>query len=181
VREVRLDEETGTATVIVSDFQLSLAIGKEGQNARLAARLTGWRIDIKSETQLAEEEAGYGGEEWAEGEWIEDEKGELVWKPAEGGEAMSASEWTHAAEDPAESAAAASEEVVVVTESADGSVTVEDVVVTETPDGEVIVDDVTVTESADGEVTVEEVEVVAKDGVVEEVAAVTEVSEEAEA
>ena len=61
VREVRLDEETGTATVIVSDFQLSLAIGKEGQNARLAARLTGWRIDIKSETQLAEEEAGgYG-------------------------------------------------------------------------------------------------------------------------
>ena len=58
VREVRLDEETGTATVIVSDFQLSLAIGKEGQNARLAARLTGWRIDIKSETQLAEEEAG---------------------------------------------------------------------------------------------------------------------------
>ena len=58
VREVRLDEETGTATVIVSDYQLSLAIGKEGQNARLAARLTGWRIDIKSETQLAEEEAG---------------------------------------------------------------------------------------------------------------------------
>ena len=39
------------------DYQLSLAIGKEGQNARLAARLTGWRVDIKSETQLAEEEA----------------------------------------------------------------------------------------------------------------------------
>ncbi len=74
VREVRLDEETGTATVIVSDFQLSLAIGKEGQNARLAARLTGWRIDIKSETQLAEEEAGYGDQEWAEGEWVEDER-----------------------------------------------------------------------------------------------------------
>jgi N utilization substance protein A len=86
VREVRLDEETGTATVIVSDFQLSLAIGKEGQNARLAARLTGWRIDIKSETQLAEEEAGgYGDQDWAEGEWIEDEKGELVWKPAAAG------------------------------------------------------------------------------------------------
>ncbi len=75
VNEVRLDEETGTATVIVSDFQLSLAIGKEGQNARLAARLTGWRIDIKSETQLAEEEAGYSDEEWAEGEWVEDENG----------------------------------------------------------------------------------------------------------
>ena len=77
VREVRLDDETGTATVVVSDYQLSLAIGKEGQNARLAARLTGWRIDIKSETQLAEEEAGYG-EEWAEGEWVENEAGEMV-------------------------------------------------------------------------------------------------------
>ena len=109
VREVRLDEETGTATVIVSDFQLSLAIGKEGQNARLAARLTGWRIDIKSETQLAEEEAGgYGDQEWAEGEWVEDESGELVWKPAEGGEAMSAEEWTHQAEDTTEAPAAGS-------------------------------------------------------------------------
>ena len=107
VREVRLDEETGTATVIVSDFQLSLAIGKEGQNARLAARLTGWRIDIKSETQLAEEEAGgYGDQEWAEGEWVEDEGGELVWKPAEGGEAMSAEEWSHQAEENGEAGAA---------------------------------------------------------------------------
>ena len=94
VREVRLDDETGTATVVVSDYQLSLAIGKEGQNARLAARLTGWRIDIKSETQLAEEEAGYGGQEWAEGEWVENESGEMVWKPAEGGDAISAEEWT---------------------------------------------------------------------------------------
>jgi N utilization substance protein A len=58
VKEVRIDEETQTALVIVPDYQLSLAIGKEGQNARLAARLTGWRIDIKSESQLAEEEAG---------------------------------------------------------------------------------------------------------------------------
>src|SRR5881394_4397917 len=56
VKEVRLDEDSGTATVIVPDYQLSLAIGKEGQNARLAARLTGWRVDIKSETQLQEEE-----------------------------------------------------------------------------------------------------------------------------
>lgn len=57
VKEVRTDEETGTALAVVPDYQLSLAIGKEGQNARLAARLTGWRIDIKSETQLAEEQA----------------------------------------------------------------------------------------------------------------------------
>jgi transcription termination/antitermination protein NusA len=42
--------------VIVPDYQLSLAIGREGQNARLAARLTGWRIDIKSETQFSEEQ-----------------------------------------------------------------------------------------------------------------------------
>src|SRR5208283_5912699 len=95
------------AQVIVPDYQLSLAIGKEGQNARLAARLTGWRIDIKSETQLAEEEAGgYGDQEWAEGEWVEDESGELVWKPAEGGEAMSAEEWSHQAEDASEGPAA---------------------------------------------------------------------------
>ncbi len=98
VREVRLDEETGTATVVVSDYQLSLAIGKEGQNARLAARLTGWRIDIKSESQL-EEEASYAAQDWAEGEWIENEAGEMVWRPAEGGEAVSAEEWSRAAED----------------------------------------------------------------------------------
>jgi N utilization substance protein A len=55
VKEVRIDPETETAEVIVPDFQLSLAIGKEGQNARLAARLTGWRIDIKSETQAQQE------------------------------------------------------------------------------------------------------------------------------
>src|SRR5438874_6484912 len=94
VKEVRIDEESGTAEVIVPDYQLSLAIGKEGQNARLAARLTGWRVDIKSETQLAEEAAAYEGEEWAEGEWVKDEtSGEMVWKPAEGGESVSAQQW----------------------------------------------------------------------------------------
>ncbi len=51
VKEVRLDEESKVATVIVPDHQLSLAIGKEGQNARLAARLTGYKVDIRSETQ----------------------------------------------------------------------------------------------------------------------------------
>ena len=93
VQEVRIDMETGTADVIVPDYQLSLAIGKEGQNARLSARLTGWRIDIKSETQQAEEDA-YQNVDWAEGEWIEDpETGEQVWQPAEGGPALSAEEW----------------------------------------------------------------------------------------
>ncbi len=94
VKEVRLDEETGVAVVVVHDFQLSLAIGKEGQNARLAARLTGWRIDIRSETQVAEEDAGYVEADWAEGEWIESESGEMVWQPAGGGAAVSVEEWS---------------------------------------------------------------------------------------
>jgi N utilization substance protein A len=103
VKEVHLDELTGTATVVVHDFQLSLAIGKEGQNARLAARLTGWRIDIKSETQMAEEEA-YANQDWAEGEWVENEGGEMVWQPAEGGDAVSATQWSLGEEGGAESA-----------------------------------------------------------------------------
>ncbi|MFN2607142.1 MAG: transcription termination factor NusA [Acidimicrobiales bacterium] len=94
VSQVRIDEDTGTAAVIVPDYQLSLAIGKEGQNARLAARLTGWRVDIKSETQHAEEEAGYAGDEWAQGEWITNDAGEMVWRPAEGGEGVSVDEWS---------------------------------------------------------------------------------------
>jgi len=52
VIRVDVDEEEKSAKVTVPDFQLSLAIGKEGQNARLAAKLTGWKIDIKSESQL---------------------------------------------------------------------------------------------------------------------------------
>ena len=57
VIRVEITEETKTGLVIVPDNQLSLAIGKEGQNARLAAKLTGWRIDIKSESQIKELEA----------------------------------------------------------------------------------------------------------------------------
>jgi transcription termination/antitermination protein NusA len=65
VREVLVDDDARQATVVVPDDQLSLAIGREGQNARLAARLTGWRIDIKSETEFATEEpdGGYTEEE----------------------------------------------------------------------------------------------------------------------
>jgi N utilization substance protein A len=63
VREVLVDDSNKQATVIVPDDQLSLAIGREGQNARLAARLTGWRIDIRSETEFSEEEAQQGYEE----------------------------------------------------------------------------------------------------------------------
>jgi N utilization substance protein A len=63
VREVLVDDANKQATVIVPDDQLSLAIGREGQNARLAARLTGWRIDIRSETEFSAEEAEHGYEE----------------------------------------------------------------------------------------------------------------------
>jgi transcription termination/antitermination protein NusA len=65
VREVLVDDETKEATVVVPDDQLSLAIGKEGLNARLAARLTGWKIDIQSESEFArsEAEAAFGGAE----------------------------------------------------------------------------------------------------------------------
>jgi N utilization substance protein A len=63
VREVLVDDDGRQATVIVPDDQLSLAIGKDGLNARLAARLTGWRVDIRSETEFAAEEAEMGYEE----------------------------------------------------------------------------------------------------------------------
>ena len=103
IKEVRPNELTGDCDVIVPDYQLSLAIGKEGQNARLASRLTGWGINIKSETQLAEE-AAYGEVEWAEGEWMTDPAtGQQLWQPADGGEAVSAQAWAAAvAEDRAE-------------------------------------------------------------------------------
>jgi N utilization substance protein A len=61
VREVIANPDTKTAIVVVPDKELSLAIGKEGQNARLAARLTGWRIDIKSEGQYAAGSAPVSG------------------------------------------------------------------------------------------------------------------------
>ncbi len=64
VREVYIDDDTKEATVVVPNDQLALAIGKEGLNARLAARLTGWKVDIQSDEEFAraEAEAAYGGE-----------------------------------------------------------------------------------------------------------------------
>ena len=103
VTEVRLSEDGTQADVIVPDFQQSLAIGREGQNARLAARLTGVRIDIKSETQAGEEARGIfrdseGG--YAAGEWRRnDETGELQFHAADGS-VVSEAEWA-AADKPA--------------------------------------------------------------------------------
>jgi N utilization substance protein A len=135
VKEVRIHEDTGVAEVIVPDYQLSLAIGKEGQNARLAARLTGWRVDIKSETQLAEEEAGgYGASdeyidddvEYAEGEWVRNEaNGEMEWHAADG---SVLSEGDYAAEAEAVAAAGAEADAAAGAdaEPATGDVAVDD-------------------------------------------------------
>ena len=112
VKEVRIHEDTGVAEVIVPDYQLSLAIGKEGQNARLAARLTGWRVDIKSETP-----AGRGGGRRSGARTPRTtsstprasgcrnaDTGELEWHSAEG-EVVTAQEW--AGEEPTAEAVAA--------------------------------------------------------------------------
>lgn len=70
VEEVIIDEEEKTATVVVPDYQLSLAIGKSGQNVRLAARLCGWKIDIKSHSQYFGDPED---EELLEDEYMEDD------------------------------------------------------------------------------------------------------------
>src|SRR5216117_4005154 len=64
VREVYIDDDSRDATVVVPDDQLALAIGKEGLNACLAARLTGWKVDIVSDTEFAQQEAeaAFGGD-----------------------------------------------------------------------------------------------------------------------
>lgn len=87
VVSVDVDEEEKSARVVVPDYQLSLAIGKEGQNARLAARLTGFKIDIKSETQARE---AYGYDDYDrdsyDDEYEYDENGEYLGDYDENGE-----------------------------------------------------------------------------------------------
>jgi N utilization substance protein A len=83
VKEVIISDDGTQADVIVPDHQLSLAIGKEGQNARLAARLTGVRIDIRGETQIPDGE--YAEADYEEGEWVPNaESGEMEWHAADG-------------------------------------------------------------------------------------------------
>lgn len=78
VEEVIIDDDEMAATVVVPDYQLSLAIGKEGQNVRLAARLCGWKIDIKSHTQYFGEEGEFDEDEYYDDEeYIEDEIEEI--------------------------------------------------------------------------------------------------------
>lgn len=80
---VMADPDDKTALVVVPDYQLSLAIGKEGQNARLAARLTGFKIDIKSETQAKESGDFYDYDEDEEEEYYEENESEYEEPAAE--------------------------------------------------------------------------------------------------
>jgi transcription termination/antitermination protein NusA len=103
VNQVIISEDGTQADVIVPDHQLSLAIGREGQNARLAARLSGVRVDIRSETQVAEGIPSGADRldpnvEYAEGQWVTNaESGELEWHAADGS-VMSQAEWSAMAE-----------------------------------------------------------------------------------
>lgn len=106
VISVIADDDEKTAKVVVPDYQLSLAIGKEGQNARLAARLTGFKIDIKSETQARE--SGEFDEYYIEEEYEGDYEGDYEEAYAETAEAY------------AEDAAAYVEEEVIPTEESPG-------------------------------------------------------------
>jgi N utilization substance protein A len=89
VKEVIISDDGTQADVIVPDHQLSLAIGKEGQNARLAARLTGVRIDIRGENQPIE---GPDDADYEEGEWVENAEGVMEFRAADGS-VVSAAEW----------------------------------------------------------------------------------------
>ncbi len=99
VSQVNISEDGTAADVIVPDHQLSLAIGREGQNARLAARLTGVHIAIRSETQVAEGVPAGGGDfeaeyvEYEEGQWVTNpETGKMEWRAADG-TVVSQEEW----------------------------------------------------------------------------------------
>ena len=108
VTEVRLSEDRTQADVIVPDFQLSLAIGKMGVNANLAARLTGVRLDVKSETQAAEDSSGVSSlvtlaeptSGFAEGEWVTNpDSGSMEWHAADGS-VVSQEQWAANSESP---------------------------------------------------------------------------------
>jgi len=108
VTEVRLSEDRTQADVIVPDFQLSLAIGKMGVNANLAARLTGVRLDVKSETQAAEDSSGFAPlapaveptSGFAEGEWVTNpESGSMEWHAVDGS-VVSQEQWAAGSDTP---------------------------------------------------------------------------------
>ncbi|MEE8492347.1 MAG: transcription termination factor NusA, partial [Acidimicrobiia bacterium] len=157
VREVRVDEEEKEAIVIVPDGQLSLAIGKEGQNARLAARLTGYRIDIRPESnpeglpvESSDEEEGAAPDEAAVVE--ETAKDEAVVEAAAKDEAVVEA----AATDEALVEEAAKDEAVVEEAAKDEAAVVEEAAKDEAVVEESATDEAVVEEAAKDEAVVEE-------------------------
>lgn len=148
VEEVLTDEEEKIATVIVPDYQLSLAIGKSGQNVRLAAKLCGWKIDIKSHTQYF----GDDEEEIEESELVE----EL--EPLEEEEAIEETETVEETEEVEEAETVEeteeveeSEEPEAVEETEEGEESEEPEAVEETEEGEEAEDSETETEQKEEE------------------------------
>jgi N utilization substance protein A len=152
VSRVIIDEETRSATVVAPDNQLSLAIGREGQNVRLAARLTGWRIDIRSEAQMAERaaaEARVDAEEVA----VPVEGGEVPAEAAEepGGEVEAAPAAVEEVGDQPEVEPVEAEPEAVVEEEPEAVVEEEpEAVVEEEPEGAERISEKTAAESPSG-------------------------------
>jgi N utilization substance protein A len=90
VKEVHIEEETKTADVVVSEHQLSLAIGKEGQNARLAARLSGYKVDIRSDNEGVVEEVPEVATEEVATEEVAEVTEEVVTEETPAGDAVTA-------------------------------------------------------------------------------------------
>ncbi len=185
VNQVNISEDGTAADVIVPDHQLSLAIGREGQNARLSARLTGVRVDIRSESQVAEgiPAGGYldAHVEYAEGEWRENaETGDMEWHAADGS-VLSQAEWVAQTEGtPIEAASDATTEAgtdEAAADTANQDAAGEDTVSDETVGDETASDD-TVTEQAAGEVAEEVAAEVAEETVAEDADAPAELAAE---
>jgi N utilization substance protein A len=133
VKEVHIDEETKTADVVVSEHQLSLAIGKEGQNARLAARLSGYKVDIRSDSEgVVEESPAEAAAEEAPAEAAAEEA------PAEAAAEEAPAEATaeEAPAEPAEDAVEAEETVAANVDLSETASDDEDAVVTADEDEE---------------------------------------------
>jgi N utilization substance protein A len=114
VKEVIISDDLTQADVIVPDHQLSLAIGKEGQNARLAARLTGVRIDIRGETQPVDGLDDEG--DYEEGEWVQNaDTGAMEWHAADG-TVLTQEQWNEQAQQAAAADAAIDEPVAEATD-----------------------------------------------------------------
>jgi len=179
VTQVNISDDGTAADVIVPDHQLSLAIGREGQNARLAARLTGVRVDIRSETQLAEGVPAGGRDadvEYADGEWRANaETGEMEWHAADGS-VISEADWQAQAAAASEADPAADETEASVEAGADDGGSGEDVAVSDTA-GEIAdtaeeADSAEVADTAEDADTTEDADTAAGSGASDEVAAV---------